>query len=180
MNDQEIKINRQKVKDFLEKAKPMTDGFLTASLTDEYIVDYWPQMRGYTAEGELQTLEGKEDKILEIRIFNTEQERKLFRGDIGRKFQERLAGDFTEINAKEYYDELQLLDIDEKRSKGSFEQMGRVVTMGGGSYYLPLASTEGARAHIRYYLSKYETSGQARVCDWRLVSFTNERNLKEE
>ena len=123
------------------------------------------------------TLLGKEDKILEIRIFNRQKEKKLFRGDIGKHFHERTRSD--EELKEEFYDESQLLDIDEKRSKRSFADTGRVQTTGGGSYDLPLPSMKDARVIIRYYLSRYERSGQARISDWRLVAFQNGKSEGE-
>ena len=53
-------------------------GYILASLTDEYIVDKWPM--------EYCNLKGKEDKILEIRIFNDDKELKIYRTDIGKEF----------------------------------------------------------------------------------------------
>ena len=165
------------VEGFLERAETMADAFIVASLTDEYIVDHWPDMKGIASNGERNTLSGKEDKILEIRIFNEEEERKLFRGDIGRSFHERRISD-SDLK-EEYYDESQLLDIDKKRSEESFSKTGRVRTIGGGSYYLPLPTMEEARVLVRYYLSRYEDSGQARISDWRLVKFQNEKRSRE-
>lgn len=175
MTEREVSVKH--VKEFLEKAKEMIDAFIVVSLTDEYMVDHWPEMKGTTAKGEKDTLVGKEDKILEIRIFNSEEERKLFRGDIGKEFHERKISD-NDFKG-DYYEESQLLDIDEKRSGESFQETGRVQTMGGGSYYLPLPSMKDARVRVRYYLSRYENSGQARVCDWRLVKFQNGKEKEE-
>lgn len=176
MTEREVSVKH--VKEFLKQAEAMTDAFIVASLTDEYIVDDWPEMKGMASNGEENMLAGKEDKVLEIRIFNEEEERKLFRGDIGKHFHERRISD-NDLK-EDYYDESQLLDIDKKRSEESFLKTGRVRTMGGGSYYLPLQSMEDARVLVRYYLSRYENSGQARVCDWRLVKFQNGKGKEGE
>ena len=166
------------VRDFLKKAEQMKDAFITVSLTDEYIVDFWPDMNGCSKNGEKHTLNGKEEKVLEIRIFNADQERKLFRGDIGRRFHEGVISD--QETGLDFYDETQLLDIDEKRSESLFQESGRVMSMGGGSYFLPLKSMKDARVRIRYYLDCYPESGQARICGWRLVQFTNGTEMVEE
>ena len=63
--------------DFIEKLGGMT-GFVAASLTDEYIIDRWPMADN--------ALDGKEAKVLEVRVFNDRKEYKLFRTDIGKEF----------------------------------------------------------------------------------------------
>lgn len=148
---------------FKEKTKDI-EGYVVASLTDEYIVDTWPMTRN--------TLEGKEDHILEVRVFNSKQEVKLFRTGIGAKhtFRVRHMIDDAE-HPEEMIEEVQLLDIDTKKSKELFAQTGEVYTTGGGRYYLPLKSMTNAKIRIRHYLSRYEATGQARISDWRLVGF---------
>lgn len=138
------------------------EGYVIGSLTDEYIVDIWPDMKH-------STFEGKEDKLLEVRIFNTEQEIKMFRTDILQDFQIRHIDD--RLDGRDYGEESQFLDIDTKKSKLIFEEKHEVYTTGGGKYYLPLEKMEDAKILIRYYYDSYKDSGQARVCDWRLVDF---------
>ncbi|MBR6769764.1 MAG: hypothetical protein IKM28_00700 [Lachnospiraceae bacterium] len=152
---------------FKDKTKDI-NGYVVASLTDEYIVDTWPMTRN--------RLEGKEDKLLEVRVFDTQQEVKLFRTSMGREKAFRLRHIIDdEANTKESMDEVQILDIDMKKSKVLFEQSGEVYTTGGGRYYLPLKSMENAKIKIRHYLDRYEASGQARISDWRLVDFEGEK-----
>ena len=141
-------------------------GYIVASLTDEYIVDSWPCMQ-------FSTLEGKESKILEVRIFDKEQEIKLFRTDISKEFKMRCMDD--RLQNRDYTEESQFLDIDTKKSKQTFEERNEVYATGGGKYYLPLKTMEDAKVIIRYYYDSYKESGQARICDWRLVDFQEGR-----
>ncbi len=143
-------------------------GYVVASLTDEYIVDTWPMTK--------YTLAGKEPKILEVRVFDLQQEVKLFRTGIGteRTFLVRHRID-DDSNLMDFMDEVQFLDIDTKKSKALFESTGKVYTTGGGMYHLPLKSMENAKIRIRHYIDKYEATGQARICDWRLVDFEGEK-----
>lgn len=153
---------------FKDKSKDI-NGYVVASLTDEYIVDTWPIMRK-------NTLEGKEDKLLEVRVFDRQQEIKLFRTSTGneKNFYVRHMID-DESNTKDTMDEVQILDIDTKKSEALFKQTGEVYTTGGGRYYLPLKSMKNAKIRIRHYLERYEVTGQAYVCDWRLVDFEEEK-----
>lgn len=141
-----------------EANQTISKGWVIAALTDEYIVDEWP----LNGNG----LTSKEDKILEIRIFNKDEEIKLSRSDIGKGFTFRRINDLEDHRDK--YDELQYLDIDEKIGK---DEHGLVTATGGGKYRLPLKSIKDAKIRIRYYLGKYDATGQARVEDWRVVEF---------
>ncbi|MBR5315364.1 MAG: hypothetical protein IKU44_01125 [Firmicutes bacterium] len=147
---------------FIAEAKNIENGYVVASLTDAYIVDFWPM--------EKDSLDGKEGKILEVRVFNEEKEIKMFRTDISKEFRMRIREDAGETET-EYFDEEQLLDIDTKKSAKSFAEEHMVYATGGGRYFLPLADMKGAAVKIRYYLDSYKESGQARICDWRLVTF---------
>ena len=93
---------------------------------------------------------------------------------------------------QESFEELLILDIDDQASKNSKPRL--VKTTGGGSYHLLLMKSgenaqdlhpydpyrEGrkqnqrARLRLRYYIDRYMQSGQARVCDWRMVSLEEE------
>lgn len=148
------------VKKLFERAENRK-GFFTAALTDEYAVDEWPLVHR-SPEYYL----SREDRILEIRIFDTEREYKLFRTDIGRPFRMRERDD-----GAEYMEQEQFLDIHDKRSAELFETKHEVYTESGGSYYLPLAKFEGAKAVVRYYFKRNPETGQAEVCDWRMVAF---------
>lgn len=133
-------------------------GWIIAALTDEYIVDEWP-----LREDELMSKEGR---VLEIRVFNDTEECKLSRSDVGKEFAFRRICDSED--GRDSYDEVQFLDIDDKKGK---DADGKVTATGGGTYKLPLSSIKDAKIRIRYYLGKYDATGQARVEDWRVVEF---------
>ena len=44
-----------------------------------------------------------------------------------------------------------------------------MTSTGGGKYYLPLKRIDDAYLELKIYLSKYESSGQVRVYDWRMM-----------
>lgn len=148
--------------EFMNKAKYI-EGYIVAGLTDEYIVDSWPLMQK-------SSLKGKENKILEIRIFNENEELKLIRTDISKDFALRYRKD-ENLSKDLYMDESQYLDIDTKKSGTVSENGGYVYATGGGKYYLPINEIEDSKIKIRYYFDRYEESGQARICDWRIVGF---------
>ena len=152
--------------EFIKEANN-TQGYIIAALTDEYIVDIWPVMQ----EG---TLEDKEEKILEIRIFNKDEEFKLVRTDISKDFVMRHRKD-ENLEERDYMDESQYLDIDTKKTGEMAEKGGYVYATGGGRYYLPENKVENLKIKIRYYFDRYKNSGQARICDWRVVGFEKTR-----
>ena len=144
---------------FTEAEKNILNGYLIAALSDEYIVDKWPSDR-------MQEIIEREYLVLELRVFNPDCELKLSRGNIGSEFKYRM---LPNENTKDMdtFDEIQYLDIDDTVSL----QDGKVQTTGGGQYNLPLNNKKNAKIKIRYYVGKYETTGQARVEDWRVVEF---------
>ena len=145
------------VKDFFQKCEELKNGWIIASLTDEFVVDNWP-FEKYSMDG----IVNSEGKILEIRVFDKGSELKLFRSDIGKNFM------FRQISSDgdDHYDEIQYLDIDEKK----LESDGVVYATGGGKYNLPVVNEKAAtRIKVRYYFGKYGETGQAYVKDWRLV-----------
>lgn len=149
------------LKEFLNKTSDIK-GYVLASLTDEYIVDTWPMKKS--------SFVGKEDKVLEIHVFNENQEERLIRTDISKEFAYHQAID----NGKEYFDECQYIDIDTLKLSEAKE--GEVVTTGGGTFNLPIDKKAGARLKLRYYFDKYEETGHVKLADWRMVDFvTSER-----
>lgn len=144
--------------EYLDLAGTIKDGYVVAALTDEYIIDRWPLSNS--------SFDDKEDRLLEIRIFNREKELKLIRADILSEF---IFRDSSELVGLDYYEESQYLDINTKLGKNN---QGQVTANGGGKYYLPVDYIDDTCIVIGYYISKYEKSGQARICDWRLVDFS--------
>ncbi len=144
--------------EFISKCeKDIKKGWFIAELSDEYIVD---------DISELNSDKCSENKVLEIRAFNDDMEHKLFRTDISRDFHYRVIKD-SDYGTDQTIDEVQILDIDTARSEGLRD--GYVMTTGGGKYHLPLEKYYKACVKIRYYLERYEETGQARVADWRIV-----------
>ena len=168
------------VTEFLTQCKgDIQRGYVIAALTDRYIVDRWPLAEGNWPDGK---------KVLEIRVFNESGENKLVRGDVSESFRFRSISDATD--GRDSFDEWQYLDIDTSKGRRReddktavmggehSEKEGVVTTTGGGSFYFPFEQDvqpgQNARVCIRYYLGKYEETGQARVEDWRVVGFRNE------
>ena len=158
--------------DFINMIPAGFNGYVLAQLTDEYLVDCWPQ--------EKDGLAGKEAKLLELRVFNPEAEYKLFRSRMGASFKARCIDDSLAEPKRDYFDQEQYLDIDTVRSEETREQ-GKVVTTGGGEYRLPLrfADLQEAKIWIRYYFDQYESTGQAKIADWRVVEFVGGKNTSQ-
>lgn len=141
------------------------EGYVVATFTDEYLVGVWKDKIDY--------IKDKQDNLLELRVFNEDKEIKYCRGNIGtdRGFHERIRDDANNINI-DYYDELQYLDIDERRSEILFKDAHIVYpTTSVKPYYMPLDNMKNAGVIIRHYISKDEESGQAYISDWRVVKF---------
>jgi len=154
--------------DFYKDADEIKAGYMMALFTDKIELTSWPDGR--------MKLAAAEDRLLEVRVFDRDREIKLFRSSIGSEFKKRLKDD-REDTEKEYFDETQYLDIDMNRSKASFAVDKTVYTTGGGKYTLPIeGDIRDCKVRIRYYLSRYEDSGQARVSDWRVVGWCEDEN----
>lgn len=136
--------------EMLQLTSEMDDACYTAELTDLYLVGQWNNRKPLD-----------ENKILEIRVFNKEKEVKLFREDIGSPFRIRSLG-----NEGDFFDELQLLDVDQKETKGT-----EFVTTGGGHYEFPFLNLKIPAVRIRHYMKTYPRSGQVYIFDWRCVDF---------
>lgn len=164
----------ESMEQFWEYACEMKEGFCFAMLTDEIFWESWP-----LSPERQKAFRKKEWKLLDIRIFNSEKEMRMFRGDIGRKLQGRSIDDNGKaLTPEDYFDEEQYLDIDSKRSGDLFLKGQKVMATGGGCYHLPLAVFENAKVSIRNYLGYYEETGQAYVRDWRLMNLFQEKEEK--
>ena len=145
------------LKEFLDQSKTKIPcGWMIAALSDKYSMKQWP-----LEEDDEEELILAQDKVLEIRIFNNNSENRLYRSTAGVKC--RLIDD-TKSEMNNCYDEIQFLDIDEQASSGK-----NIVATGGGKYFLPVPGASKVR--IRYYLGQYDSTGQARIQDWRVVEF---------
>ena len=136
--------------------------------TDEYVIDYWDPDTQSKYAGDI------ESKLIEVRIFNETCEYKLFRTHIGEQYAFRKVVEQDEAEGgkySDYYDQKQFLDIDSNRSKKESSKIQSVYPTGSNrAYTLPITDfNEDAAVTIRYYIDRYEESGQARVFDWRVV-----------
>lgn len=149
--------------------------YYAATLTDVFILGTW-------GDTEFVRLKKKSQysKLLELRIFNEHAELKVWRSDIGSKFQVRILDDRTALDSSssmknnitsvpDYFEEVQLLDIDRKESKSAND----VRATGGGAYSLPdhIFVMNNPGLIVRHYFDKYEKSGNAYIRDWRCVGF---------
>lgn len=150
------------VEDFLNRyTKDLKDGWIIAALSDRYLVDR------ANSEVTVETIRANAWKALDIRVFDKNAEHRLFKTGIGEKefYQRSIEDQGMNADQRDYYDEEQFLDIDEtKECEESY-----VRTTGGGKYKLPLNNTQNAKIRIRYYVGEYESTGQARIMDWRAV-----------
>ena len=149
--------------------------FFVVQYTDKFDIDIWNE-----------NIIENTNKLLELRIFNKNKEWKLFRSDIGKDFSYRLQGeDDNKKEGVDYFDEIQLLDIDTKRSSKDSRQ---IYTTAGGRYNLPkdISDLDRAAIRVRHYFGVDNESGQAFIRDYRLVDFESakkrdySKNLKGE
>lgn len=134
--------------------------FFVAQYTDKFDVGIWNK-----------DIIKNVNKLLELRVFDKNKEWKLFRSDIGKDFSYRFQGeDDNKGEGVYYFDEIQLLDIDTKRSSKDSRKM---CTMAGGKYNLPkdISDLDRAAIRVRHYFGVDNESGQAFIRDYRLVDF---------
>ena len=134
--------------------------FFVAQYTDKFDVGMWNK-----------DIIKNVNKLLELRVFDKNKEWKLFRSDIGKDFSYRCQKeDNTKEEGADYFDEVQLLDIDTSRSK---KAPGVMHTTAGGSYNLPkdIEYLDRAAIRVRHYFGVDSESGQAFIIDYRLVDF---------
>lgn len=143
--------------------KSMKDGYLFAILTDRIVF--------CKTEEEILDKEILFQKGIEIRVFNHNGEIKWFRGSIDKDFKSRERMDTTDVMADtlKWWDEVQYLDIDERKTNSSAREQGYVYATGGGKYPLPIEFYEKKKIKIRNYLQEDPDTGELFVSDWRLV-----------
>ena len=108
--------------------------------------------------------------MLELRVFDNKKEWKLFRSDLGKDFYIRCEDDNDKKEGEDYFDEVQLLDIDRSWSSKDSREM---YTTAGGKYNLPkdISDLDRATIRVRHYFGVDNESGQAFIRDYRLVDF---------
>lgn len=144
------------------------EGYCIIQTTDKYVIDYW------NTDTQTKYIGESDSDLIEARIFNETCEYKLFRSHIGEAyaFRKIVSEDEGEGGKYgDYYDQKQFLDIDSSRSKKESSLIQLVFPTGSSrAYMLPVKDyNEKAAVTIRYYIDRYEDSGQARVFDWRVV-----------
>jgi hypothetical protein len=159
------KIEKNDKKTILDKIKNVFSNcgdntFFVAQYTDKFDIGIWNK----------NVIENT-NKLLELRVFDKDKEWKLFRSDIGKDFSYRSQGE--EDNKGEgldYFDEVQLLDIDITKSSKGKKMM---CTTAGGKYNLPkdISDLDRAAIRVRHYFGVDNESGQAFIRDYRLVDF---------
>lgn len=159
------KIEKNDKKTILDKIKNVFSNcgdntFFVAQYTDKFDIGIWNK----------NVIENT-NKLLELCVFDKDKEWKLFRSDIGKDFSYRFQGE--EDNKGEgldYFDEVQLLDIDITKSSKGKKMM---CTTAGGKYNLPkdISDLDRAAIRVRHYFGVDNESGQAFIRDYRLVDF---------
>ena len=146
--------------------------YYTATLTDRFMLGIWgdPDSSIFYQE-EIQLV-----KLLELRVFNKDMEIMVRRGDISEPFKKRVLDDREGI--ADCFDEIQLLDIDRKRSSSA----GHVKTTGGGKYKLPegIYKMKNPGLIVRHYFDRYSETGIAFISDWRCVGFEDLSEVDQE
>lgn len=170
--------------DFLNINKDFK-GYALIQCTDRYTVlelpvsdiDIYENTDGYTAlKLPDKDIDISENKLLEIRIFNKDEERRLFRLDLQDEFCYYETND-TDLKPEiDYFDQQQILDIDTtKVLEGNC-----VRSTGGGVYTIPKSVFRGklgqAAVIIRHYFGVTPT-GQAYIKDFRCVEFSVAKTL---
>lgn len=151
--------------DFLNINKDFS-GYALIQCTDRYTILELPD----------KDIDISENKLLEIRIFNKNEEKRLFRLDLQDEFCYYETND-TDLKPEiDYFDQQQILDIDTtKVLEGNC-----VRSTGGGVYTIPKLVFEGnlgfAAVIIRHYFGVTPT-GQAYIKDFRCVEFSDAKTL---
>lgn len=152
--------------DFLNINKDFS-GYALIQCTDRYTVLELPD----------KDIDISENKLLEIRIFNKDEEKRLFRLDLQDEFCYYETNDTNLKPEIDYFDQQQILDIDTtKVLEGNC-----VRSTGGGVYTIPRSVFRGkklgqAAVIIRHYFGVTK-AGQAYIKDFRCVEFSDAKTL---
>lgn len=158
------KIEKNDKKTILDKIKNVFSNcgdntFFVVQYTDKFDIGIWNE----------NVIENT-NKLLELRVFDNKKEWKLFRSDLGKDFYSRYEDDTGKKEGVDYFDEVQLLDIDITKSSKGKKMM---CTTAGGKYNLPkdISDLDRAAIRVRHYFGVDNESGQAFIRDYRLVDF---------
>lgn len=138
-----------------------TDVIKTKLKNYKYAYAIWTDSADFIIGKEL----NNEDRLLEVRCFDENGEFWARRDYPCGDFKAR---EITKENeSKDYIDEEQYLDIDEKLS----DRAGNIIrATGGGKYRLPEDATNAVKLLVRYYYT-FDDDGIARKTDSRLLGF---------
>lgn len=161
-----IQENQEKNWEEWKSKVQISSGYAVIMCTDCFEVMKYP-----LEKTEKLLAESWSERLLDVRIFDSEKEYRLFRGDVGKSFSETILDD----SLGDYFDDEQYLDIDIKRSAETYAENKKVKATGGGSYTLPLTEFQNAKLKIRNYLG-YDERGHAYVKAIRLTGFKKEEN----
>ena len=134
-----------------------------AEMNGKYILAIWTDKADFVSEV------ADIDKLLEVRVFDENEEFRAYRSVVKNDFKCRDINDSISF-ADGAYDEAHYLDIDTTFNS----QAGLKYTTGGGIFHLPDDVTETMIKVRNYY--KFDEAGVARKCDWRLVGFTDKED----
>ena len=113
------------------------------------------------------------DKLLEVRAFDKNSEFRAYRDVVSAGFKTRSnQDDVKDIKYDGYYDQAQYLDIDTKIVVDKDNPRIKA-TIGGGAFTMPSDVQNRELLVVRYYY-RFNDNGIARICDWRLLDFTDE------
>lgn len=135
----------------------LLEGYIYIALTDKLVFEKYDYKNTYNVEDE---------KILECRIFNKKGEYKAIKSVIGEDFRCRY---IDENICQDVIEEKQFLDIDTTKCEMLNDGTYNVKTTGGGSYHLPFNKIDNTKIIIHNYVDYYPETGQAYICDYRLV-----------
>ena len=124
------------IEKMIKEAAEIPGGCYVAMFTDEF-------RAGDNSELESVAV-AKVDKLLELRVFNSDMEYKVYRSDIGREFMTRVLRDADDD--RDTFDEVQMLDIDVPASLK--ESDGYVRATGGGRYHVPITKIDDAKVKM--------------------------------
>lgn len=118
--------------------------------------------------------------LLEVRVFNKENELWFHRSTLGAPFAWRLAGELGCDPKHDFFETKQALDFDmtyEPYKNGELDEYGclKIRSTVMGYYALPIEKSDGCVRVVNYI--RYDESGVANVVDYRIKSF---EQLEEE
>lgn len=158
----------------------LSDGFVTGLFSDHLYTGPWKVVKDSLMK------ENARFQLECIRVFDRDHEIKIYKKAQTFYYRDsadyRIVKDPDELSKTESKGEKvsadhiivkQILDIDEKRS----EDIRHVQATGGGAYSLEGSGItkeglDGAKIILEEYI-QYYVSGQAYICDWRILGFEN-------